>query len=211
MSVAIEKATWRDVAPTAPPQNRAIQIVANIVDRDEWSCSVESYEGFARWDEGAQDWLNEAGLSIRGFYESELVILEWSEARQNREFVLRMLPGRRWQESPGAVSMIRALKPLPLPLPSPAWMSDAEHPAHKDLYKLTDGELEARLEGQSQFIGYLLDGRGTREHLWLDYHDGACRIERALEHDAGRRWLIERRKAREQATARRRKKARATK
>lgn len=94
-----------DPAPCPePPRDRGIWVVANIIDRpqgtdseplstepgaydDEFdpftmsgsSHSVETYQGYAQWDEKAQDWLNRQGMSIRQFYGSEFRILSWME------------------------------------------------------------------------------------------------------------------------------------
>lgn len=184
----------KDAKLIPAPKDRQIRIVANIVYRDGALTEVEPYEGLAQWSDRAQDWLNDFGMSIRMDYDAELIVLEWVEAC--REFLLRnYLSGRRWTESKQAVSMIRALKPLPLALPAPKWMSDARDSVHDNLYKLTDSELEQRLEAQDQFMRYILDGKGTRNHLWTDHHEGASKIEWMLQTEAGGRWLRERRKA----------------
>lgn len=194
----------------APPKGRLIWITANIVHSDGCFTDVEPFSGKARWsDRFSGEWVDEHGLSIRSYDSSELIVLEWEEL--DRSFLLLRLSGKRWQEKETPVSMIRALKPLPLALPAPTWLSNLHDPAHRDLYRLTDRELEERLELQDQFMRYLLDGRGTREELWYHYGEAASKIETLLEEDAGRRWLRARRKARTNAAEnRRKKKAKAT-
>lgn len=201
LELGIEPQTWR-VAPGVPepPQDRAINIIANLVDKDEWSTSVEPYEGFAKWSADAQDFLNEAGLSIRGYYESELVILGWHDERR---FVLV----RRWSvDGEDAVKRLAPQRPR-LALPAPAWMSTPEHPFNQALWKLSDAELENRARQCKQFIDYILFPRYGRAHLWYDHHAGGTEVERQIRNEIANRWLFAREKRR--SDARKPKKARA--
>lgn len=123
MIATAERQTWRTAPGVAePPKDRVIRIVANIVDHDEWSTSVESFEGLARWDERSQDWLNAEGLalSIRGFYESELVILEWREANECRQFIIKT----RWNGKDDVQRLVS--RPVAGMLPPPSWHSDTD-------------------------------------------------------------------------------------
>lgn len=185
MKTATEPA-WRTVAGLAqPPKDRPIKIVANIVDCDEWSTSVDPYEGFAQWSEAAQDWLNEAGLSIRGFYESELVILEWTEGNPDRRFQLK----RRWNDE-DRVRRIAPMRPR-LALPPPAWLIDPHHPhnSRKVLSTIPDAEIEARRKSVDQFWSCLLTTDRDRQHLWTDFGDALRAVERAVNDEIAERWL----------------------
>ena len=66
-----------------PPRDRAIWLVTNIIIPDELGTSVESYEGYAKWDEKSQDWLDDRKMSIRQVYEAHYRILSWME-REDR-------------------------------------------------------------------------------------------------------------------------------
>lgn len=200
-TLALTPQTWRVAQGVDhPPMDRPIKVTANIVDRDEFSSSVEPYEGFARWSDEAQDWLNEAGLSIRGYYEAELVILGWQEGNPERRFLLL----RRFRGEDD-VKRLAPIRPR-TQLPAPAWMSEPEHPHNKRLYDLTDAELEYRHRQVGQYITYLLHGRS---HLWSDFYRGSLQVEAVYETLIVNRWLRDRDKKREQAILRRDKKARA--
>ena len=97
----------------------------------------------------------------------------------------------------------------PLALPAPAHHLEAYHPFNRELHKLTDAELEARLDEHGRFVDFLLKKTAPR-NLWRDNYVAAQEVENAYNAQIASRWVVARAKKRTQANwARARKKVRA--
>lgn len=172
------RVTWSVAAGVAkPPQDRTIRIVACVILSDDWVTWSEPYEGLARWDERCRDWLDERGMSIRGVYESELIIHEWRELNECRQFILK----RRY-DARDEVQRLAPRRPVLAALPAPAWHTCASDKSYEsrdafraELGKLTDAELCALREGQRRWFRFWFDGASARLH----WREGAAFRERA--------------------------------
>ena len=130
-----------------PPKDRLIRLVANVAVHEDAFTSVEPWEGLAHWSDQAGDWLDEFGMSIRMYWDSELIILDCQDAC--REFVL-VGNGTLVSERPRRTG-------LPA-LPAPAWHTTCpwtggfEQALGRRIEDLTPADLFELLDEHTRFV-----------------------------------------------------------